>query len=192
MRPLRANHIVGHSLRIRARNRGRVTPVTECSPDCYCWPRGDAVRLPCRSGPVPASDGFGRKRTLSSRKPIDLAERRTHRRYPAWLEAALHDREASVLVPVTVVDISAGGALVQSPHPLADGSDVTLSLTTPAGALELDGHAVRTEDSWVGPQVHLGFELVDPATRLQLLRLLDELQSAFTHGQTELARRRIR
>ncbi|MGD9933826.1 MAG: PilZ domain-containing protein [Dehalococcoidia bacterium] len=129
---------------------------------------------------------------MSSRKPIDLAERRTHRRYPAWLEAALHDREASVLVPVTVVDISAGGALVQSPHPLANGSDVTLSLTTPSGTLELDGHAVRTEDSWVGPQVHLGFELVDPATRLQLLRLLGELQSAFTHGQSELAKRRFR
>ncbi len=129
---------------------------------------------------------------MSSREPINLAERRTHRRYPAWLEAALHDREASVLVPVTVVDISAGGALVQSPHPLASGSDLTLSLTTPAGTLELDGHAIRTEESWVGPQVHVGFELVDPATRLQLLRLLDELQSTFVHGQTELAKRRVR
>ncbi|MCA9830228.1 MAG: PilZ domain-containing protein [Dehalococcoidia bacterium] len=134
----------------------------------------------------------GGHNTVSTRNRIDLAERRVHRRYPAWLDAALHDRGASVLVPVTVVDISVGGALLQSPHPLTDGADVALSLTTPGGTLELDGHAVRTEESWLGPQVHIGFELVDPATRLQLFRLLDELQSEFTRGQSDLAKRRIR
>lgn len=120
-----------------------------------------------------------------------LANRRVHRRFPAWFDAALHDRDASVLVPVTVVDISGGGALVHSPHALVGEADVTLALSTPSGTLELDGRAIRIEESWVGSQVHVGFEIVDPATRLALARLLEQLQIEFTRAQSDLARRRI-
>lgn len=126
---------------------------------------------------------------MIARAKKDLSNLREHRRYPAWLDAHLLNRSAGTAAPVTVVDISPGGALLLGPAAVEPGCDIALTVVANDGPLEIDGHVIRSTETWLGSEVHIGFEIVVPATRTRLHRLVRALESEFDDGLRTLAGR---
>jgi hypothetical protein len=71
-----------------------------------------------------------------------LADRRHDTRF---LPPLLHLTRATVRPghPVSLIDLSAGGALIQGGRPLRPGGRVHLQLTTAARTLSVNGHVLR-------------------------------------------------
>jgi hypothetical protein len=121
----------------------------------------------------------------------ELANRRGHRRYPAWIDVSLSNHEANTSAPATIVDLSLGGALIQTHHALEAGDMISVTLSAPPGPIALSGMVVRVESSWTGHLLHIEFETLDPASRLAYCRLLDELEFDFRRHQLGIAAARL-
>jgi hypothetical protein len=117
---------------------------------------------------------------------VALANRRGHRRYPAWIEVSLSDPARKTSAPATVVDLSLGGALVQSHQAVEPGTVAVISMPSGRGTITLRGTVVRNEQSWTGHLLHIEFAGTDPAARLTLCHLLDELEREFLRHQREI------
>ncbi len=120
-----------------------------------------------------------------------LSNRRGHRRYPAWIEVALTDPEARTSAPATVVDMSLGGALVQTHQAIPIGATASLTMNSVRGPVSLEGRVVREEQEWTGNLLHLEFTEPDPATRLTLCRILDDLENDFRRHQQDIVATRL-
>jgi hypothetical protein len=125
-----------------------------------------------------------------NRSPGTLGNRREHRRYPAWIETALTNPEARTSAPATVLDISLGGASLQTHQLVEEGGEVALTINSPLGALSLQGRVVRDEPSWTGSILHIEFLDPGPVGRLTLCRLLDELEQDYRRHQQEFSSHR--
>lgn len=115
-----------------------------------------------------------------------LANRRGHRRYPAWIEVALSDPARKTSAPATIVDLSLGGCLVQSHQAVQPGSAAVITMPSARGSITLRGTVVRDEQSWTGHMLHIEFGGTDPVARLTLCHLLDELERDFLRHQREI------
>jgi hypothetical protein len=116
-----------------------------------------------------------------------LANRRGHRRYPAWFEVALSEPDARTSARGTIVDLSLGGALVQSHQAVSPGARATITLTSNHGPVTLAGQIIRVESSWTGHLLHMEFDSPDAATRLALCKVLDDLERDFRRHQAGIA-----
>jgi hypothetical protein len=116
-----------------------------------------------------------------------LTNRRGHRRFPAWLDVALTEPGRRTSAPATVVDLSLGGALIQTHQAVAPGSAATISLTSRHGPAVLAGTIIRDEATWTGHLLHMEFASPDAASRLALCKLLDELEHDFRRHQVGIA-----
>jgi hypothetical protein len=87
------------------------------------------------------------------------------------------------------MDISQGGALMLCHGEFADDAQVVLGVAAGDGRgfLEFPGVCRRTEQTWQGTLAHIEFHRLAPGHRLQLLRLIDELQDGYDQYQHRIA-----
>ncbi len=116
-----------------------------------------------------------------------LAERRHFRRYPSWIDARLHLASSRVTVPVIVLDISQGGALVSVSHQIDAGESLVIRLEVDGITAVLPSIPVSVEDSFPGMLVHLQFARLTPARKISLFQLIDRLEPTYEEYQAFLA-----
>ena len=127
---------------------------------------------------------------MHRQRPSTLAERRKHRRYPVWLEASLEPAGEEVL-PVTLIDVSGGGALVHTPAADVDPRS-PVALRVEDSAPSLPAVVLWTEREWDGTLYHLAFTFMDDPERAALRELLERCRPPFEARQRELVSTRPR
>jgi hypothetical protein len=116
--------------------------------------------------------------------PNTSHDQRAHKRFPLWVTATVDGSTA------TVVDVSAGGALLTTPEQFtpADPSNVAVVFigNPRAFACEL----VSSEQTWEGNVLRIRFLPDGHEDREQLERLVALLEAKFKQAQMRLAQRR--
>jgi hypothetical protein len=85
------------------------------------------------------------------------ADRRIHERYSAWLPADLAEMESDRRVPATVVNISAGGALVRLGPEAPPGNSLAIAISWSGQRIELGARVVGREAWREGTALRLSF-----------------------------------
>ena len=110
-------------------------------------------------------------------------DKRAHKRFPLWVTATVDGSAA------TVVDISAGGALLTTPEQFTPADPSNVAVVFIGNPRVFTCEVVSSEQTWEGTVLRVRFLADGEQDREQLERLVALVEAKFKQAQMRLAQR---
>jgi PilZ domain len=117
----------------------------------------------------------------------DTGEHRSHPRFPLWSGVRLQGGIGEPPIEATLVDVSAGGALLKLACEVEFGGHRRMLFTAAGEERAIAYEVLATEVSWEGTLLHVAFKGVTAEQDAHLGRLLADLRSGSTDMQRWIA-----